>query len=91
MAITSPDVAQFTWLFDYKKQNWSHRLLAKYDFEITKLPRIKPVMSLVQNGLCRDAAEALGLKKFTPLAVGSSDVVPTLWNIGFHDLGLTSI
>ena len=75
LAITSPDVAQFTWLCDYRKQNWSHRLLAKYDFAITKLPKIKPSMSLVQSGLCRDAAEALGLREFTPLAVGSSDVV----------------
>lgn len=75
LAITSPDVAHFTWLCDYKKQNWSRRLMAKYDFDIAKLPKIKPAMSLVESGLCRDAVEALGLGEFTSLAVGSSDVV----------------
>ncbi|MDA8637740.1 FGGY-family carbohydrate kinase [Rhodospirillales bacterium] len=73
-AVTSPDIAHFTWLYSLRTQQWSDNLIRKHGFDKKKLPCIAEPTSLIEGGLNENAAQHLGLLEGTPVAVGLGDV-----------------
>ncbi|MFT6951132.1 MAG: xylulokinase [Paraglaciecola sp.] len=86
-AVTSPDVAHFTWLMDLRRLQWLPKLLKKYGLSETVLPEIAIATDKVADGLTEKAALHLGLNTHTPVFVGLGDITAAALGSGAYKTG----
>ena len=86
-AITSPDVAHFTWLMDLRRLKWLPKLLKKYGLSESVLPKIAIATDKVADGLTEKAALHLGLNTHTPVFVGLGDITAGALGSGAYKPG----
>ena len=70
---TEPTDACSTLMFDCSRQDWSHEMLRALDIDPAMLPDARHLPADIHAGLCRRAAEELGLKPGIPVAFGGGD------------------
>lgn len=73
--------ASTTLLFDIRKREWSQELCRELDISVDKLPEAYP-SDMIAGYVTKAAAEATGLLKGTPVAVGIMDTAAAAIGMG---------
>lgn len=87
-AVTTPDVAQLTWLMDNRvgRRDWSERYLGRFELTRSMLPEIVESSALA-GALTAGAAAHLGLRAGITVSGGASDLNAAALAAGDHSEG----
>ncbi|HHY83260.1 MAG TPA: hypothetical protein GX505_11400 [Clostridiales bacterium] len=72
LGITDYSDASLTCMLDLNKREWAYDLLKLLDIDKNKMPELHCSYEIA-GGLCREAADMLGLPEGTPVTVGGGD------------------
>ena len=86
LGITDYSDASLTCMLDLHKRDWAYDLLHTLDIDKNKLPELHCSYE-VAGGLCREAADLLGLVEGTPVTVGGGDGACATRGSGVQALG----